>query len=282
MKTFNIYTAFYVSVGIVFAASAGAELDSIPEFTLTEQDRNSLVEIHIAFRAEMASAQTVQVRQTAIDSLWANNTIAQPTEPQTDAGRQVAIASTAAALLGEGRPVYLAVRDGMAVEFANMEERRAVFAKSVAYMALITDSAKLGSRIPSLLESRSNRVSFSRDDHFTTLVIRELSPQCIAVDSLEVSELAVWTSLANAQNAACRLVSVISIGSVTRSATDRLAVFSETADEGETSVLAVIIEESSVLSPIDRGLFLHTLLDNNNALTVAQVTLINSILNPSS
>lgn len=145
-------------------------------------------------------------------------------------------------------------------------------------MALISDPEKLGPQIPSLLESRKSRAAFSRDDHFSVLVIRDLASQCQPVESFNAQELANWKNLANATNAACRLAAVTAVGRVTSAASDRIAVFSETLDETESPILSVLIDGSSILPPDDRNEFLENLRDNNSALTADQVAQINSIL----
>lgn len=264
---------------VVFStALASADLESLPEFTLSNNDRDQLAQVHNTFRAEMANAQIADARKSAIITLWENNTLIPPAEPQPDAARKAAIETTVTALLGKRRPIFYSVRDGAAAEFSNIQERKAVFAKSVAYMALISDPEKLGPQIPALLESRRTRPSFLRDDHFAVLVIRDLASQCQPVESLKAQELASWKNLANATNAACRLAAVTAVGRVTSAAPDWIAVFSETMDETETPILSVMIVESSVLPPGDRSAFLRNLRDNNGALTADQVAQINSIL----
>lgn len=271
--TFHIF-----SVVVFSAALARADLESLPEFTLSDQDRDQLAQVHDTFRAEMANAQTAAARKSAIITLWESNTLAPPAEPQPDADRKSAIQTTVTALLDKGRPIFYAVRDGAAAEFSNIQERKAVGAKSVAYMALITDPEKLGPQILALLESRKTRSTFSRDDHFAVLVIRDLASQCQPVESLSAQELTSWKNLANATNAACRLAAVTAVGRVTSAAPDWIAVFSETVDETETPILSVLIYESSVLPLDDRRAFLENLRDNNSALTADQVEQINSIL----
>lgn len=277
MKLYQI-TFYIFSMVIFFAALAGADLESLPEFTLSNQDRDQLEQVHDTFRAEMANTQTADARKSAIITLWESNTLTPPAEPQPDAARKAAIGTTVTALLGKGRPIFYSVRDGAAAEFGNVQERKAVFAKSVAYMALISDPEKLGPQIPALLESRRTRSSFSRDDHFAVLVIRDLASQCLPVESLNAQDLANWKKLANATNAACRLAAVTAVARVTSAGPDRVAVFSEMMDETETHILSVMIVESYVLPPDDRSVFLEDLRDNNSALTADQVAQINSIL----
>lgn len=277
MKPFRIvgYLCFLLSIGSNI--SNGDESESLPQFTLTAQDRDELTQLHNGFRVAMASAQTVEARKSAIIDFWEDNVLPPP-DTQTETERHAALETTVTALRSTKRPIFYAVRDGTALEISNIEERKAVFAKSGAYMALITDPEKLGREIPALLESRKARSSFSRDDHFAVLVIRDLASQCHPVESLSAQELTNWKSLANATNAACRLSAVTAIGRVTSAAPDRFAVFSETADETESPVLSVIIAESSVLPPDDRSAFLENLRDNNSAITAAQVAQINSIV----
>jgi hypothetical protein len=277
MKIFPILF-FLLPMLVCSVATVRADLESLPEFTLNAQDQDQLAQVHNGFRAEMANAQTAAARKSAIVTLWENNTLTPPAEPQPDAARRAAVEATVTALLGERRPIFYAVRDGAATEFSNTQERKSVFAKSVAYMALISDPEKLGRDIPALLESRKARSSFSRDDHFAVLVIRDLASQCQPVESLSAQELTNWKSLANATNAACRLAAVTAIGRVTSAASDSVAVFSETADETEAPILSVIIAESSVLPPDDRSAFLENLRDNNSAITADQIAQINSIL----
>jgi hypothetical protein len=269
---------FILPMLVCSVATVSAELESLPEFTLTAQDRDQLAQVHNGFRAEMANAQTATARKSTIVTLWENNTLTPPAEPQPDTDRRTAIEMTVTALLGERRPIFYAVRDGAATEFCNIHERKAVFAKSVAYMALISDPEKFGPKIPALLESRKARSSFSRDDHFAVLVIRDLASQCQPVESLSAQELTDWKSLANATNVACRLAAVAAVGRITSAASDRGAVFSETVDETESPVISVIIAESLVLSPDDRTAFLENLRDNNSVITADQVAQINSIL----
>jgi hypothetical protein len=277
MKLYQII--FHIFPMVVFSAAlANADLEPLPEFTLSDQDRDQLAQVHVTFRAEMANAQTADARKSAISTLWESNTLTPPPEPQPDAARKAAIETTVTAMLGKRRPIFYAVRDGAAAEFSNIQERKAVATKSVAYMALISDPEKLGPQIPALLESRRTRSSFSRDDHFAALVIRDLASQCQPVDSLNAQELVNWKNLANATNAACRLAAVTAVGRVTSAASDWIAVFSETVDETEAPILSVMILESSILPPVDRSAFLENLRDNNGALTADQVAQINSIL----
>lgn len=276
MKISYIFIRYCILTIICYNASFGAELE-LPENTLSDQDRNRLEQIHLGFRAEMASAQTAEAKKSAILSHWENNTVPPPAA-QTDAERKVAIETTVAALRAANRPIFYAVRDGTAVEINNIQEREAVFAKSVAYMALISEPEKLGPQIPALLESRKARSSFSRDDHFSVLVIRDFLVHCLPVESFNAQELANWKNLANATNAACRLAAVTAVGRVTSAAADRIAVFLETLDETEAPILSVLIDGSSILPPDDRSEFLENLRDNNSALTADQVAQINSIL----
>ena len=277
MKIRHIVIRCCILTLIGSAAAIAAELESLPEFTLTDQDRDRLRQLHNLFRAEMASAQTVEARKSAIVSFWENHTLPPPAA-QTDAERKVAIETTVLALFGGERPISYAVRDAAAEEIDSMQEREALFVKSGTYMALISDPERLGRHIPLLLESRKDRASFSRDDHFSVLVIREFLAHCVPVVSLTAQELSDWKSLANAPNAACRLAAVIAVGNVTASSSDIIAVFSETADEGETAILSVIIKVSTVLPDNDRHSFLQNLKDNNNALSPEQIALIDSIL----
>lgn len=277
MKLFRIvgHLCFLLSIGSNI--SNGDESESLPEFTLTAQDQDELRQLHNGFRVAMANAQTAAARKSAIIDFWEDSVLAPP-DTQTEAERHAAIERTVAALRSTKRPIFYAVRDGTAAEISNIQERKAVAAKSVAYMALITDPENLGPEIPALLESRKARSSFSRDDHFAVLVIRDLASQCRPVESLSAQELTNWKSLANATNAACRLGAVTAIGRVTSAVSDSIAVFSEAADETESPILSVIIAESSVLAPDDRSAFLKNLRDNNSALTADQVAQINSIL----
>lgn len=255
----------------------GSELGVLPELTTTEQDREQLKRIHNQFRGEMAAAQTAEARKSAIVALWEAH-IVPPPATQTMTEFRVALELTVGELRRLRRPIVYAIRDGAAVEIANIQERKSLFAKTGAYMALISDAEKLGSQIPALLESRKARSVFSRDDHFAVLIIRDLLVHCLAVESLSIQDLAKWKALANAPNAACRLAAVIAIGRVTIADADRLAVFSEAADETETSILWVIIDDSSYLNAQDQKTFLENLRDNNSALTPAQVAEINAIL----
>lgn len=269
---------YFFSIGVCFTALTGAELESLPEFTLSNQDREQLAQVHNSFRVAMNSAQTATARKAAILSLWESKTLAPPTEPQPDAVRKAAIEATVTALLAKRRLIVYAVRDGSATEFSNILEREAVFAKSVAYMALISDPDKLAPHIPELFESRRTRSSFSRDDHFATLLIRDLASQCKSVESLSAQELASWKNLANATNAACRLAAVIGIGRVTSAVSDRISVLSETVDETEIPILSIIIDEASLLPPEVRSAFLVNFRNNNSALTASQKAQINSTL----
>lgn len=271
-------TYYFFSMVVFSAPLASADLEPLPEFTLSNQDRDQLAQVHVTFRAEMANAQTADARKSAIITLWEGITLTPPPEPQPEAARKAAIETTVTAMLAKRRPIIYAVRDGAAAEFSNIQERKAVATKSVAYMALITDPEKLGKYIPALLESRRMRSSFSRDDHFAVLVIRDLASQCLPVESLNAQELVDWKNLANATNAACRLAAVTAVGRVTSATSDWIAVFSETADETETHILSIMIVESSVLPPDDRRVFLENLRSNNSALTADQVAQINSIL----
>ncbi|MCB1206110.1 MAG: hypothetical protein KDN18_17750 [Verrucomicrobiae bacterium] len=277
MKLFLIVGHFCFLMIIGTAILNGDEPESLPEFTLTEQDRDRLALLGDNFSAEMANSQTAEARKSAIIDFWENNVLAPP-NAQTEAECHAGIETTVTALRLSKRPIFYAVRDGTAAEINNIQEREAVFAKSVAYMALITDPEMLGREIPALLESRKARSSFSRDDHFAVLVIRDLASQCQPVESLSAQELMNWKGLANATNAACRLGAVTAIGRVTSAVSDRVAVFSEAADETESPILSVIIAESSVLPPDDRSAFLENLRDNNSAITADQVAQINSIL----
>lgn len=277
MKLFHIVVYFFFPVLAGIGISNGDESESLPEFTLIDQDRDRLTQLGDNFHVEMTSAQTAEARKSAIIAFWESNVLAPP-DVQTDAERHAAIDTTVSALRVGKRPIFYAVRDGTAVEISNIQEREAVFVKSVAYMALVTDPEKLGPQIPTLLESRKTRSSFSRDDHFAVLVIRDLASQCQPVAALNAQELTNWKNLANATNAACRLAAVTAVGRVTSAAPDRIAVFSETVDETETPILSVLIDESSVLPPDDRSAFLENLRDNNSHLTADQVAQINSIL----
>lgn len=269
----NLCTALLVGIAI----SNGDDSESLPEFTLTDQDRDRLGQLGDDFGAEMAGAQTAEARKLAIIAFWEANVLPPPFA-QTNAERQAVIETTVNALRTKNRPIFYAVRDGTAVEVSNIQEREVVFAKSIAYMALITDSEKLGPQIPSLLESRRDRSFFSRDDHFAVLVIRDLAIHCEMVNSLKPNELENWRNLTNSANAACRLAAVIAVGRVTSAVSDRSAVFSETVDETEIPILSIIIDFSSVLPPDDRRAFLEKLKNNNTALTPEQVAMITSIL----
>ena len=278
----KIITNYCASAALTLLAATGnivaAELKGLPEFNLSDVDRNGLSLVLNEFRLAYKATGNDADKLVVLKQWWEERKIQVPSQVNTPQQNAEKLAEITSALIADRRMIFGATRDKDATEFNNFEERKAVVLKSVIFTALVAESKDLCKKIPILFEQNRDIENISRDDYFSCLVVNDLAPQCQGSDLLSPEDLVQWIRFSKSTSSINRVVCLLTLPNVTQSIADRRAVLNEYVQEQNPLVMNVFIRASETLSMTSRKELLGIVKSQNPSLTTDQKASIDQIL----
>ena len=279
MKKFTNYCA---SAVLTLLAATGnivaAELKALPEFNLSDADRNSLSlvlnEFSLAYKAVVNDIDKLVV----LKQWWEERKIPAPNQANTPQQNTEKLNEITSALIADRRMIFGATRDKDAAEFNNFEERKTVVLKSIIFTALVAESKDLCKKIPILFEQGRDSENISRDDYFSCLVVNDLAAQCQGSDLLSPEDLVQWIRFSKSISSINRVICLLTLENVTQSKNDRRAVLNEYIQEQNPLVMNVLIRASEALPMTSRKELLGIVKSQNLNLTNEQKANVDQIL----
>jgi|GEM_PF-2353225 len=279
MKKFTNYCA---SAVLTLLAATGnivaAELKGLPEFNLSDADRNSLSLVLNEFRVAYKAVGNDVDKLVVLKRWWEERKILAPNQANTPKQNTEKLTEITSALIADRRMIFGATRDKDATEFNNFEERKAVVLKSVIFTALVAESKDLCKKIPILFEQNRDSENISRDDYFSCLVVNDLAAQCQGSDLLSPEDLVQWIRFSKSISSINRVICLLTLQNVTQSNDDRRAVLNEYIQEQNPLVMNVFIRASEALLMTSRKELLGIVKSQNLSLTKDQKASIDQIL----
>lgn len=279
MKKFTNYCA---SAILTLLSATGnivaAEMKGLPEFNLSDADRNSLSMVLNEFSLAYKAVGNDVDKLVVLKQWWEERKIPAPNQVNTPQQNKEKLTEITSALIADRRMIFGATRDKDAAEFNNFEERKAVVLKSVIFTALVAESKDLCKKIPILFEQSRDSENISRDDYFSCLVINDLAAQCQGSDLLSPEDLVQWIRFSKSISSINRVICLLTLQNVTQSKDDRRAVLNEYIQEQNQLVMNVFIRASEALPMTSRKELLGIVKSQNVNLSNEQKASIDQIL----